>query len=92
VDERGGVTPTDGPTAGEICCHITGSESVTSTISFHLKELREAKLITVEKQGKFQKCSINRETLARVAGFFGNAANGSATSCCMPQPQKKENG
>jgi ArsR family transcriptional regulator, arsenate/arsenite/antimonite-responsive transcriptional repressor len=92
VDEQGGVAPTDGPTAGEICCHITGSETVTSTISFHLKELREAKLITVEKQGKYMKCTINRDTLARLAEFFGTAASASAATCCSPKPKEKNNG
>src|SRR5262245_49958694 len=60
VDESGGVSRVDGPTVGEICCHITGIERATSTISFHLKELRNAGLISMERQGKHILCGVNQ--------------------------------
>src|SRR5260370_1003474 len=42
LDETGGVSPVNGPTVGEVCCRITGADRATSTISFHLKELRQS--------------------------------------------------
>ena len=49
---------------------MTGSEKITSTVSFHLKELRQAELIAMERRGKNLICSVNRETLARLAEYF----------------------
>lgn len=80
VDEDGGVRPVIGPTVGEVCCQVTGAEKVTSTISFHLKELRESGLITMERSGKHMLCGINRETLARLAATFEDATKRS--TCC----------
>jgi len=45
VDASGNVRKAIGPTVGEICCHITGGDRITSTISFHIKELRNAGLV-----------------------------------------------
>ena len=67
VEENGDVRSVDGPTVGEICCHVTGAERVTSTISFHLKELRLAGLISVERRGKNMICSVNRDAVAMLA-------------------------
>jgi len=44
VEETGDVRATTGPTAGEVCCNVTGAEKVTSAVSFHIKELRLAGL------------------------------------------------
>jgi len=57
VEETGEARTVDGPTAGEVCCRVTGSEQITSTVSFHLKELRLAGLITMERRGKTMICS-----------------------------------
>ena len=81
VGEQGEVRPVDGPSVGEVCCQVTGAEKITSTVSFHLKELREAGLISMEKRGKHIVCSLNRETLARLAGYFDNASKESS-GCC----------
>jgi ArsR family transcriptional regulator, arsenate/arsenite/antimonite-responsive transcriptional repressor len=80
VGEQGDVSLMEGATAGQVCCHITGIDTVSSTISFHLKELRNAGLITMERQGKYMVCTVNREALARLAGYFDNAAKRS--QCC----------
>lgn len=81
IGEEGEVRPVDGPTVGEVCCQVTGAEKVTSTVSFHLKELRESGLITMEKRGKHMQCGINRETLARLADYFATLSTRS-TGCC----------
>ncbi len=79
VDECGQAFPIDGPTAGEVCCQITGSDRINSTVSHHLKELRLAGLINVERRGKHMICSINQpaieamsEYLAKVPGRCGS--------------------
>ena len=80
VEESGDVRPVgypDGveqsslPTVGEVCCKITGEERITSTISFHLKELRQAGLIVMEKRGKNMICGISPRVLDLLAAYFG---------------------
>ncbi|MFM7188058.1 MAG: ArsR/SmtB family transcription factor [Armatimonadota bacterium] len=59
-----------GKTIGEICCHLSGDRTVTSTISQRIKELREADLIYVTRQGRHMLCSINTSTVADLLTFF----------------------
>lgn len=84
VQEGGEVSRIEDATAGEVCCHITGGEKITSTISFHLKELKKAGLIKVERRGKYMVCGANREALAGLAAFFRDAAEGG--DCCQGEP------
>jgi ArsR family transcriptional regulator, arsenate/arsenite/antimonite-responsive transcriptional repressor len=81
VDDTGGVRPAEGPTAGEVCCSVTGFERITSTVSFHLKELRQAGLITMERQGKNMVCGINRDALAALKAYV-NALGVEKTDDC----------
>ena len=74
VEENGDVRPVDGPTVGEICCHVTGAERITSTISFHLKELRLAGLITVERRGKNMICGINQDAATALSAYVSEQA------------------
>jgi ArsR family transcriptional regulator len=82
LDETGDVRPVDGPTVGEICCHITGEDRISSAISFHLKELRLAGLIHVERRGKNMICSINRDALEKLAGYLGAGEPNRSGRCC----------
>ena len=66
VDEEGQVRPSGSLSVGEVCCRIGGSNS---TISHHLKELRLAGLIRMEKRGRWIYCSINPEALRLIRGF-----------------------
>lgn len=70
VGDHGEVRPLVGPTVGEVCCSVTGAEKITSTVSFHLKELRQAGLITMEQRGKNRVCGVNRDAAARLAAFL----------------------
>jgi ArsR family transcriptional regulator len=70
VDGSGAVHRLDGPTVGEVCCHITGVTRATSTISFHLKELRQAGLIRTERRGKHIVCRANEEAIEELIRFL----------------------
>jgi ArsR family transcriptional regulator, arsenate/arsenite/antimonite-responsive transcriptional repressor len=84
VEETGDVRPVMGPTVGEVCCQITGAEKINSTISHHLKELRLAGLITVDRRGKNMICGVNREAVAQLAAYLGNTApeTDESARCC----------
>ena len=86
VEETGDVRAASGPTVGEVCCNVTGAERITSSVSFHLKELRLAGLITVERRGKNMICGINQDAVARLAGYLGgprpNTKGESTDDCC----------
>lgn len=57
---------------GAMCvCHIAdGIDLALSTVSHHLKELRDAGLIRCEKRGQWVYCSINPDAEAKVEAFF----------------------
>ena len=82
VDPSGDVRPVVGPTVGDVCCRITGIERITSTISHHIKELRLAGLITVERRGKNMVCGVNRESVAELAAYFAEAEIDPGDDCC----------
>ena len=69
------------PTAGEVC-RILGEDKVTSNMSFHLKELRNAGLINMERDGRFMLCSVNRETLERLQGCLIGVTGGEDCPDC----------
>lgn len=71
----------NGPTAGELCCQTTGATKITSTVSHHLKELREANLILTEKQGKNVCCNLNRQTISELIGFLNSILEGENNDC-----------
>ncbi|MDR3706928.1 MAG: metalloregulator ArsR/SmtB family transcription factor [Capsulimonadaceae bacterium] len=81
VEDGGDVRPVDGPTVGEICCHVLGSPQSSPNISFHLKELRNAGLITTEKRGKHVVCGVDNAAQETLRGFFLNLRK-DAPDCC----------
>ncbi len=54
-------------TVGEVCCHVTGGPKVTSRMSFHLKELRIAGLIRMERRGRHRVCAVDPDALRLLA-------------------------
>ncbi|RSL32407.1 ArsR family transcriptional regulator [Salibacterium salarium] len=50
-----------------------GLNIAPSTVSHHLKELRQAGLIRMERKGKNIECWIEPETLDQLVDFFQNA-------------------
>lgn len=81
VGEEGEVRPVQGPTVGEVCCQVTGADKITSTVSFHLKELRNAGLIVMEKRGKNMICSLDRDALRKLAAYL-NGEREEGRDCC----------
>jgi ArsR family transcriptional regulator, arsenate/arsenite/antimonite-responsive transcriptional repressor len=71
VEESGEVRPVTGPTVGEVCCTVMGTERISSTLSHHLKELRHAGLINMERRGKNMICGVNQEAAAELAHYLG---------------------
>lgn len=81
VDEQGGVY--ERPTAGEVCCYLTGNEKITSTVSHHLHELESAGIISIERQGKRMLCTLRREALDDLASQLMSLTRDTAqNSCC----------
>jgi len=79
VRDDGGV---EGPTAGEVCCHITGAEKITSTVSHHLHELEEAGLVKLERKGKTTVCTLVPEALESLAGHLSTLAKAEKQNPC----------
>lgn len=81
VDEQGGVY--ERPTAGEVCCYLTGNEKITSTVSHHLHELESAGIISIERQGKRMLCTLRPEAIAALANQLQDLTRkNQGTSCC----------
>lgn len=83
VEETGDVRPVLGPTVGKVCCQVTGADRITSSVSFHLKELRLAGLITMERRGKNMICGINQSAVSQLSAYLSNSIiNIKSGDCC----------
>jgi ArsR family transcriptional regulator, arsenate/arsenite/antimonite-responsive transcriptional repressor len=72
---------------GERCvCELTDAlEAAQSRLSFHLRVLREAGLVTDRREGRWMYYTLNVETLAEVAGLAQTLATplpARADGCC----------
>lgn len=81
IEDTGEVHQIQGATVGEVCCHITGSQKFSSTISFHIKELRLAGLISAEKEGKFMVCSVRRTAIDALKTYFNSLPTLQESEC-----------
>ncbi|MCA0361979.1 MAG: helix-turn-helix domain-containing protein [Armatimonadetes bacterium] len=86
LGEDGDVHPVVGATVGEVCCYVTGMEGTSSTISFHLKELKNAGLVTSIKQGKYLICRANPEAIEALGQQIDawQGMLGSSDTACSP--------
>lgn len=84
VDPSGEVRPAEGATVGEVCCRITGTDRITSTLSHHLKELRLAGLVLTERRGQRIFCRVDENVARELADYLRGA---DAAGCCEPQTE-----
>lgn len=84
VEQNGDIRPVSGPTVGEVCCHVTGKDRITSTISEHLKELRLAGLVRMERRGKNMICAVNPDSVALLGDLFAREPESDSDACCTP--------
>jgi ArsR family transcriptional regulator len=82
IDKSGDIRVLRGPTVKEICCQLNGVDHITSTISHHLKELRQAGLITMERSGKHFICSINQVNVDELVMYFINHTQRTDNDTC----------
>lgn len=78
LEDSGEVRPLVGMTVGEVCCKVTGTDKMSSTISHHLKELRLAGLIEMERRGRHIICCINQSALHSLKVYFAQLD----ANCC----------
>jgi ArsR family transcriptional regulator len=73
-----------GPEGGAGCCSASevgaGLDVAASTASHHLKELRQAGLMHVERRGRRIDCWASEETLQRLAAFLTECGKPSHTT------------
>ncbi len=60
----------NGATVGEMCCRITGSKTVTPTLSHHLRILREAGVVETRRQGRHLVCTLVSESLTPLSDWL----------------------
>ena len=80
VDDDGGVY--DGPSASEVCFHLTGAEKINSTVSHHLHELEDAGLIQITRSGKKMICTLNSEALKTLSDELLELSKGNPDVNC----------
>ena len=63
---------------GERCvCELTDAlDAAQSRLSFHLKTLREAELVTDRREGRWVYYSLNREAFEGIEALVGSIADG----------------
>jgi ArsR family transcriptional regulator, arsenate/arsenite/antimonite-responsive transcriptional repressor len=74
-------TSPDGLAAGDISKQL---DIPASTLSFHLKELSHAGLITSEQQGRFIFYSTDFKAMNELVAYLMENCCGGQTNCCDP--------
>ena len=69
---------TEGIVAGEIASSL---DIPPTNLSFHLKALTQARLVTVEQEGRFQRYRANMPLMLDLIGYL-------TAECCAGHPEK----
>ena len=72
-DEDAAVPRGTAPCVGELGQAL---DIAPSTVSHHLKELRQAGLIRMDRAGQRVQCLVERSALVELAGFFAQVLEG----------------
>ena len=72
-DEDAAVPRGTAPCVGEL---VQALDIAPSTVSHHLKELRQAGLIRMDRAGQRVRCLVERSALVELAGFFAQVLDG----------------
>jgi ArsR family transcriptional regulator len=83
VGSDGEVRAFEGPTITEVAAGVLGDRRITTSLSFHLKELRNAGLIETEKRGKYVCCCVNRTALRALREYLHDHEE--AEGSCPPK-------
>ncbi len=68
--------------AGMVAGEIAGALDIPPTnLSFHLKALTQARLVTVEQEGRFQRYRANMPLMLDLIGYL-------TAECCAGHPEK----
>lgn len=69
--------------SGEQCvCNLTDAlDAGQSLLSFHLKTLKNAGLVTDRRDGRWIHYALNHEALSAIGGFLGRVADRAAKVC-----------
>ncbi|MEW6059022.1 MAG: metalloregulator ArsR/SmtB family transcription factor [Actinomycetota bacterium] len=71
IRERGGRIRTQEDIANSISKIASEFDLSLSTVSHHIKELRNAGLVRCEKRGQTVRCFVDPEALERLEAFLG---------------------
>ena len=77
-----------GVAAGQVAAEL---EIAPATLSFHLKELRSARLVTSERDGRSIRYSPDFAVIAEVVGYLGENCCRDAQGCGPASGKSKEN-
>ena len=79
------ATPRTVPLGASFCCASelgSGLHLAPSTVSHHLKELRQAGVMRVRRRGQKIDCWIEQDTLRLLAAFFSTCGSQTGTARC----------
>lgn len=74
------------------CVGVLGQDLgiAPSTVSHHVRELRMAGLIEIQRRGRFVECQVSRAVLSGIAGWFAEAARLADSAGQEPIPCRGE--